>query len=257
MLFRSAVEFLTEALATLPPGWTIDGLRADSAFFDQKLLEFLEQRQLPYVIVVRRKEAIQRQVHALADWRVVAPRTAVSEFTLQPSSWSKPRRFIVVRFQLPDPTYRRLLDVPGHDFRVFVTNRPESPEWLWRHYDQRAAIEPRFSELKEDLGADDFCLHRFFPTEAAFRSVLFLFNLLALLQSLAPSRHGTQQRPATLRQAIFTCGAIAGRSGHKAVLFLSSAWGGLSSRNPLLHAINGLLPPTSPKLNFASATAPP
>lgn len=252
---RGTVEFMTEALQTVPPRWTIAGVRADGAFFDQKILEFLEQRGLPYVIVVRRKDTIQRQVYALEHWTELDRNTAITEFTLQMPSWSRSRRFIVVRFRLPDPTYRRLLEVPGYDFRVFVTNRTESAEWLWHHYDQRAAIEPRLSELKEDLGADDFCLQQFFATEAAFLSVLFAFNLLSVLQSLTGSR--TQLRPATLRQSLFTCGAIAGRSGHKIVLFLSSAWGGLEQRKPLLDKIAAAIFPTSPKLNPPTANAPP
>lgn len=252
---RGAVEFLTEALATVPADWTLRGVRADGAFFDQKILEFLEQRSLPYIIVVRRKETIQRQLHALQQWTQVDPHTAITEFSLQMPAWSRPRRFIVVRFRLPDPAYRRLLDVPGYDFRVLVTNRVESAQWLWHHYDQRAAIEPKFSELKEDLGADDFCLKQFFPTEAAFLSVIFVFNLLSVLQSLTGNR--PQQRPATLRQSLFTCGAIAGRSGHKFVLFLSTAWGGLHTRKPLLDKITDTLFPTSPKLTPLTANAPP
>ena len=140
---------------------------------------------------------------------------------------------------------------------IFVTNRTEPAEWLWQHYDQRAAIEPRFSELKEDLCADDFCLQQFFPTEAAFLSVLFVFNLLSLLQSLDPASHPVQRRPATLRQQLFTCGAIAGRSGYKIVLFLSTAWGGLALRKPLLDKIATTLFPTSPKLDGTLAAAPP
>lgn len=254
---RGAVEFLTEALQILPSGWTVQGVRADGAFFDQKILEFLEQRSLPYVIVVRRKDTIQRHVYALEHWTEVDRNTAVSEFTLQMPAWTSARRFIVVRLRLPDPDYHRLLEIPGYDFRVFVTNRSESPEWLWRHYDERAAIEPRFSELKEDLGADDFCLNDFFPTEAAFRSVLFVFNLLSALQALAATNDRVQQRPATLRQSLFTCGAIAGRSGHKIILFLSAAWGGLEKRKPLLDKIGATFFPTSPKLNSATANAPP
>jgi hypothetical protein len=254
---RGAVEFLTEALQTVPPNLTLQGLRADGAFFDQKVLAFLEQRNLPYVIVVRRKDTIQRQVYALSHWTDVDPQSAVSEFTLQMPAWSRARRFIVVRLRLPDPHDHRLLEVPGYDFRVFVTNRSEPATWLWHHYDQRAAIEPRFSELKADLGADDFCLQQFFPTEAAFLSVLFVFNLLSLLQALDPAHAGVQRRPATLRQQLFTCGAIAGRSGHKIVLFLSTAWGGLADRKPLLDNIAAAIFPTSPKLDFASANAPP
>jgi len=162
-----------------------------------------------------------------------------------------------VRLRLPDPRERRLLAVPGYDYRVFVTNRTESAVWLWHHYDQRAAIEPRFSELKTDLGADDFCLTRFFPTEAAFLSVLFVFNLLSVLQSLHPTHADRQSRPATLRQSLLVCGAIAGRSGHKFVLFLSSAWGGLAARKSLLDKINSATFPTSPKLTSLPATAPP
>jgi hypothetical protein len=30
-------------------------------------------------------------------------------------------------------------------------------------------MENRIAELKHDLGADDFCLRKFFATEAAFR----------------------------------------------------------------------------------------
>lgn len=252
---RGAVEFMTEALTTVPAHWTIAGVRADGGFFDQKILQFLEESSLSYVIVARRKDTIQHHVHAISEWTDLDHHTAIAEFTLQMPAWSKPRRFIVVRHRLPDPTLRRLLEVPGDDFRVFVTNRSESPSWIWRHYDERAAIEPRFSELKADLGADDFCLRGFFPTEAAFLSVLFVFNLLSVLQSIAPS--GAQQRPATLRQTVFTCGAIAGRSAHKIVLFLSTAWGGLHSRKPLLDRIATAVAPTSPKLDFTTATSPP
>jgi hypothetical protein len=254
---RGAVEFLTEALHIVPPSWTIGGVRADAAFFDQKLLEFLEEKQLPYTIVVRRKDSIQRQVHGVTEWTTVNAHTAVGEFTWQMPAWSRPRRFVVVRLRLADPKEERLLAVPGYEFRVFVTNRSETPEWLWRHYDQRAAIEPRFSELKEDLAADDFCLRKFFPTEAAFLSVLFVFNLLSVLQSLDAKPGAVQRRPATLRQSLLVCGAIAGRSGHKFVLYLSSAWGGLASRKPLLDKIRAASFSTSPKLKSSPATAPP
>lgn len=244
---RGAVEFLTEALCNLSANWKLSGVRADAGFFDQKLLGFLESRQLPYIVVARRKNHLQAQVRAISAWTPVSANAAVAEFTTQPAAWSQPRRFIVVRHRLADPRETRLLEVPGYEYRVMVTNRNESPEWLWHHYDQRAGIEPRISELKSDLGAHGFCMHKFYPTEAAFRSVLLLYNLLSWVQSLRPER-SPQQRPATLRSHLWACGAIAGRSGHKMVLYLSESWGGLSARMPLLKSI--LDPPatTSPKL---------
>ena len=257
---RGAVEFLTEALQIVPARWTISGVRADGGFFDQKLLEFLESRRLQYVVVVRRQATIQRHALGITTWTAVDRHSAVGEFSLQLPAWTAARRFIVVRLRLPDPCEQRLLAVPGYEYRVFVTNRTEPAEWIWHHYDQRAAIEPRFSELKTDLAADDFCLRKFFPTEAAFLSVVLAFNLLATLQGLHAPALAAQARPATLRHSLFLCGAVAGRSGHKFVLFLSSAWGGLAARKPLLDKIAAAAWPTSPKLNllpFTPTTAPP
>ena len=86
----------------------------------------------------------------------------------------------------------------------------------------------------------------FFATEAAFRAVLLLFNLLAEFQRAAglPS----YRQPATIRTQVLTCGAILGRSGRRLVLHLSNSWGGLKTRIPLLDSILNWQIPTSPKL---------
>ena len=257
---RGAVAFLEEALSLLPSGWFIDGVRADGGFFDQKLLTFLEDKLLSYVVVVRMHSNLQFAVHSLRQWRQVGPRHWVGEFELKMLNWKRPRRFVVVKEQLP-PRKRshtlQLLDVPGFSFRVFVTNRTEDPEWIWHHYDQRAAMEPRLSEIKSDLAADDFCLRSFFATEAALRAITFLFNLLSILQKASPAQHPTQ-RPATIRSSLFTCGAIAGRSGRTTVMFFAESWGGLKRRIPLLNSIAQGDFLTSPKLPLTTPSpAPP
>src|SRR3954451_17468061 len=58
-------------------------------------------------------------------------------------------------------------------------------------------MENRIAELKHDLGADGFCLQQFFATEAAFRAILLLFNLLAEFQRAAQLPR--YREPATLR----------------------------------------------------------
>jgi hypothetical protein len=95
---------------------------------------------------------------------------------------------------------------------MFVTNRPDLTEEIWRDYNQRACVEQRIEELKSDLAADDFCLQEFFATEAAFLSILMLFNLLGEFQR-ASGLTGYRQ-PASLRVQVFLCGAILGRAGH-------------------------------------------
>jgi hypothetical protein len=147
---------------------------------------------------------------------------------------------------------RRLFEVPGYTFRLFVTNLADPPEEIWRDYNQRALVEQRIEEPKSDLAADDFCLKEFFAIEAAFLSVLMLFNLLGEFQR-ASGMSGYRQ-PATLRVQVFLCGAILGRAGHRQVLHLSAAWGGLEKRNSLLDNLLHYEIATSPKLAFQPLT---
>jgi hypothetical protein len=157
---------------------------------------------------------------------------------------------VVVRERLRegrDSVGRKLIDVPGYTFRVLVTRGADAPEEIWRDYNRRADMENRIAELKHDLGADGFCLKEFFATEAAFRSVLLLFNLLAEFQRAA-GLPGYRE-PATIRTQVLTCGAILGRSGRRLVLHLSQSWGGLKTRIPLLESLLHWQIPTSPKLD--------
>jgi hypothetical protein len=107
-------------------------------------------------------------------------------------------------------------------------------------------MDNRIAELKHDLGADGFCLKESFATEAAFRAVLLLFNLLAEFQRVA-GLPGCRA-PASIRMQVLTCGAILGRAGRRLVVHLSQTWGGLKSRIPLPDSILACEIPTSPKL---------
>jgi hypothetical protein len=249
------VEFLKEALALLPEKHTLRVVRADAGFFDQQLLGFLEQRGLSYIIVARLTLWLKREAARVTAWRVLDEHYAAGEFFLQLFGWDRPRRFVVIRERLraERPSLgRKLLDVPGYTFRVFVSNLALPPEELWRDYNHRADMENRIAELKHDLGADDFCMQEFFATEAAFRSILLLFNLLGEFQRASGCK--TYRQPATLRAQVFLCGALLGRAGHRLVLHLSASWGGLKPHIPLLENVLSYGVPTSPKLHSRLAT---
>ena len=245
------VEFLKEAMAKLESREWIRVVRADSGFFAQELLQYLESMKLHYIVVARLTKWLKREAARVQEWRALDETYAVGEFRLKLLGWDRERRFVVVRERLRETKRslgRKLLEVPGYTFRVFVTNRAEAPEEIWRDYNQRACIEQRIEELKSDLAADDFCLREFFATEAAFLGILMLFNLLGEFQR-ASGMTGYRQ-PATLRVQVFLCGAILGRTGHHPVLHLSAAWGGLEQRNPLFDKLLQYEIPTSPKLDF-------
>lgn len=247
---RGVVPFLQEALALLPEGAWIRGVRADSGFFEEALLAFLETRPLPYIIVARMTTTLKRRCAGIKDWQVIDENHAAGEFTVQLFGWSKARRFIVVREQVREDKKavgRQLIEVPGYTFRVWVTNRSEGALELWRDYNGRATVEQRIEELKNDLAANGFCLQSFFATEAAFLAVLFTFNLLSLYQQPRPPAQPYRQ-PGTLRTTVFVAGAILGTMGREAVIRLSAAWGGLAKHKPLVESALNWLNRTSPKL---------
>lgn len=247
---RGIVPFLQEALALLPEGTWIRTVRADSGFFDQALLEFLEQRGLPYLVVARLTASLKRQCAGIKDWTKLDEHHDAGEFTVKLFGWTTERRFVVVRERVRETKAavgRKLMDVPGYTFRVWVTNRTEGALELWRDYNQRACIEQRIEELKHDLAADGFCLQPFFATEAAFLAVLCTFNLLSLYQHQTTPDQPYRQ-PGTLRVAVFLCGAVLGVMGREVVVKLSAAWGGLDKHKPLVEATLNWLNVASPKL---------
>jgi Transposase DDE domain group 1 len=252
---RGVVEFLKEALALWQQRQTIRVVRADSGFFDDELLSFLEQRRLPYIVVARMTKWVQRAAQRVEQWQSLDENYALGEFRLQLWGWKIERRFVAVRECVRESRHsvgRKLIHVPGYTFRIFVTSQTQPAEEVWRDYNRRADVENRIAELKHDLGADGFCLQKFFATEAAFRAVLLVFNLLAEFQRAA--RLPSYREPATLRTQVLTCGAILGRAGRHLVLHRSASWGGLKARSALFDNILHWQIPTSPKLNSVIAT---
>ena len=246
---RGAEEFLKEALALWGQRQKIRLLRADSGFFDGLLLSFLEQRKLPYIVVARMTKWVKRAAQRVEAWTILDDNYAAGEFRLKLHGWDEERRFVVIRERVRESRAsvgRKLIDVPGYTFRVFVTSETAAPAEIWRDYNRRADMENRIAELKHDLGAHGFCMKQFFATEAAFRSVLLLFNLLAEFQRAAGL--AGYREPGTLRTQVLTCGAILGRAGRRVVVHLSQSWGGLQSRIPLLDSILACEFPISPKL---------
>jgi hypothetical protein len=81
---------------------------------------------LPYLVVARLTTTLKRRAAALRDWQTVDEDYAVSEFRAQLMGWSAERRFVVVRERVredKEAVGRRLLEVPGYTFRLWVTNR--------------------------------------------------------------------------------------------------------------------------------------
>jgi len=81
------VEFLKEALAKLESRKWIRVIRADSGFFAQELLQYLESLELHYIVVARLTKWLKREAARVQTWRALDETYAVGEFRLKLLGW--------------------------------------------------------------------------------------------------------------------------------------------------------------------------
>jgi hypothetical protein len=122
---RGAEEFLKEALALWGQRQKIRLLRADSGFFDGLLLRLFGTAR-PALHCSRQADPVGETGRATGGaWTALDEHYCVGEFRLKLYGWSVERRFVVIREQVRETRAsvgRKLIDVPGYTFRLFVTS---------------------------------------------------------------------------------------------------------------------------------------
>ena len=214
---NNAVAFTQELLGRLPSWIRLGLVRADSGFCDERLLEFLEAQELPYIVVARLHRPTRGLLGQNARWQVTElPGTEVAEVIHQAWGWNRRRRVVLVRHRVserPEAGGRELLECPGYRIQVLITSLPQSVDGLtvWRRYNGRAGCENIIKELATSYGLPQLCLKKFYATEAALSLSVLAYNLCVLFQREV----GWQERvnAATLRRRMFTTGGVISRSG--------------------------------------------
>lgn len=221
-----AREFLEETLGKLPKHIKIKAVRADSGFHSQKFFSFLEKRKLNYIVAVRMDQRIQRFIAGAKDWQPFDEHRDITTISYKADTWDKHRAMVVVRERIREGKLNRgktlkLFDIPAYTYSAVFTNIDDlEPLQVWRMYNQRADMENRLKEFRDDFNATGFCLDSFFGTEAVLRLIAFLFNLIALFKSAILL--DTKPTLRTLRYSIITVGAVLGSCGRKKILRISA-----------------------------------
>jgi hypothetical protein len=226
---NNVVEFTRQLLGRLPHYLRIRLVRADSGFCAAEWLDFLEQENLPYIVVAKLLRPLQTLLRQSQIWTPTeVPGTETSEVWHQEVNWKTPRRVVLIRHRTQEklatgqrPGGKTLLDCPGYQYQALVTSVPQSipPLAVWRDYNQRAGCEEVIKQLDGDFALPQLCVGKFWGTEAALSLAVFSYNLCTLFQ-----RHlGWLDRvtASTLRFRLFTTGGIISRSGGMTTVRLS------------------------------------
>lgn len=222
------LSFLQDTMDRLK-GKKVSLLRADSGFYGKEIFDFVELRDIKYIIVARHYSTIQRKVAGLKNWWTLEDGLQITEATYQSDTWEKPRRLVVVRQQIkkrPKATGKQLKlfkedgIYQNYRYSCYITNVDLSPHMVWKMYRGRADCENRIKEIKEDFGFDNFNMQDFAATEAALNFVVVAYNIMSLFKQAVLQSDKLHQLK-TLRYKIFAIGGYITRSGNQKLLNLS------------------------------------
>lgn len=211
--------------------------RADSAFYDEKLIKRLRKLKVRYSISAPDNTLIRDYISYIPEsaWVSIPYRGGVAQ--VAETLWRHPRlgRIIVRRVKNIDRQQAQCALFAEWKMIAFVTDRAGNPVALDREHRQRAAQETSaIRELKENALAH--LPSKRFATNAAWLQLACLaHNLQIQLQLLggiaeadAADKPRALRRPlrtqATVRRRLLTiCGRIT-RSGRRVVLHLPARW---------------------------------
>jgi hypothetical protein len=199
-----AIPLLERAFAKLPQPVGPVRVRADTGFFDHKIIEFIEGKRGFYAIVARLTRPLKHRLSGLR-YRRVSPGVWAAELRYCPQSWPGPRRFVVIRRPVPEEPSAQLtlFQMGGYSYQVLVTNLTLTPLRLWRFYNQRARAELIIRELKDAYALGKIPTKDFAANEAFFQIVLLAYNLLNWFKRLCAPAHLQRATLQRLRQRLF------------------------------------------------------
>ena len=223
-------DHLRNVRAALPSGVKQIYGRADAGLYCQDAVEAYEELDARFVISARKTPRLVEELRQ-AKWKP-SPKTdadAECEFRYQPEGWSKPYRFVALRYEKPreemeteQPEQYQLFETSQYQYRVFVTDMNDPIYFVVWFYGQRGGAENLIKEANNDAGLAAHPSHRFDVNGNHFQLAMLAYNLNCwlMLFNREPQTDATALQHTTLATArlrfLFVAAKIwrhAGRTG--------------------------------------------
>jgi hypothetical protein len=223
-------DHLRSVRAALPPGVKWIYGRADSGFYCREAVEAYEELDARFVICARKTSRLIDELRQ-AEWKP-SPKTdagAECEFSYQPDGWSKPYRFVALRYEKTRKELEaekseqyQLFETSQYKYRVFVTDMGDPIYFVVWFYGQRGGAENLIKEANNDAGLAAHPSNRFDVNGNHFQLAMLAYNLNCwlMLFNREPQADATALRHTTLATSrlrfLFVAAKIwrhAGRTG--------------------------------------------
>jgi hypothetical protein len=223
-------DHLRNVRAALPPGVKQIFGRADSGFYCREAVEAYEEFDARFAICARKTARLVEELRQAA-WKP-SPKTDAAEeceFHYQPDGWSKPYRFVGLRYEKPpeeleaeETEQYQLFETSQYKYRVFVTDMSAPIHFVVWFYGQRGGAENLIKEANNDAGLAAHPSGRFDVNGNHFQLAMLAYNLNCwlMLFNREPQADATALRHTTLATSrlrfLFVAAKIwrhAGRTG--------------------------------------------
>lgn len=197
---NGSVEFIKECFARIPKRvWKIV-VRADSAFFNGDLMDYLEEKSSQYMIKVKMRGLVSLLENQ--KWRKIKsrPEFESTEFQYKCSGWQRSRRFVAVREIIMTESNDCLFPEPKieYDYFCYVTNMNLSPLASHKYYGKRATSENWIEWCKTQMASGSILTQDFWANSAIFQSCILAYNLMVWMMWLN-NEEGFKEEPNTIR----------------------------------------------------------
>lgn len=183
-------------------------IRGDIAFGNEGMMNDCEVRGLHYVFKLKQSSKVKRlirEVFGRADWVAAGQGWEGVEATLRLTGWTRERRVIVLRREIPGEGMLEKTERSGqmvfaeietaegvkkYEYVVLVTSLPDPIPTLAQHYRDRADAENVIDELKNQWSWCGFTTCDLKRCQIMARMAALIYNWWSLFVRLAiPERH--------------------------------------------------------------------
>lgn len=151
-------EFYQKLKEQLPEGCNIGTVRCDKGFTGEAVFQALEADEVDYVIKLKWTKPLAEMASRLA-WHCVTDGNGEhidwAQTMYQATTWSKPRRVIIVRRLDIDPDEVLCADWLW-DYEAIATTFDSEGDEVWRFYNHRGNAENHIKETKYGFAIDQF-----------------------------------------------------------------------------------------------------
>jgi len=229
----NCINFLEETFSILKHK-KVGLFRADSGFCTSSILDFIENKNIAYVMSCKLYARLQNEIYQISNWTGLGEGLWISEIMYKQGDWKKARRIVVIKQSeeiRPRATGKKLKTlfssmgiaddkIYNTRYHAFVTNQTLPATEIWSQYKRRGDAENRIKELKEDFGVEGFCMDDFCATETAMRFIMIAYNLMSLFRHITLQTQPTP-RLSTLRFNCFAVGSWIDKSNGERTLNMS------------------------------------